>query len=493
MKLRAVSGIMLTLLIGMLILAFNIQLAETESTTIIVPDDYPTIQEAINNAGEGDTVYVRAGTYYENLIINKTVSLFGENKSTTIIVGNGTDSVIWSVASPTWPHFVVSGFTIRNGGLGIWCGNNAEIKDNIISHNNIGIEMMYDNIVIQNMIHNNKWGGLLVFEGGHNIIYHNNFINNTNWQAGFSEWAYNAWDNGYPSGGNYWSDYEEKYPDAKQLNGSGIWDTPYVIGANNQDNYPLVNPWTPIDTISPSIETISRTPLTPNYDQDVTVTAGVTDNVEVDEAMLSYTDSSEWHNVSMNRFDYTFNATIPAQPYGTLVQYRIYANDTNGNWDVSDLFSYTVIDVVEPQILGVSRNPVQPRSNQIVNVLANVSEPVNASGVKNVTFYYRVNDNPWWSTNMILNKVLNLWETTIPAQQPYDIVEYYTRAEDNAGNEDTSETYSYIVALAGDANIPNGAPLPWWLIGVLAVVVVASIGAVLAVIILKKRKALKHR
>jgi len=43
--------------------------------------------------------------------------------------------------------------------------------------------------------------------------------------------------------GNYWSDYEEGYPDAEELAGSGVWNTPYVIDEYNQDNYPLVNPW----------------------------------------------------------------------------------------------------------------------------------------------------------------------------------------------------------------------------------------------------------
>ena len=52
--------------------------------------------------------------------------------------------------------------------------------------------------------------------------------------------ALKTWDDGYPSGGNYWSDYEDKYPNAAELDGSKIWDTPYVISENDQDNYPLV-------------------------------------------------------------------------------------------------------------------------------------------------------------------------------------------------------------------------------------------------------------
>jgi hypothetical protein len=50
----------------------------------------------------------------------------------------------------------------------------------------------------------------------------------------------NFWDSGYPSGGNYWSDYEERYPNATEINDSGIWNTPYVIDANNKDNYPII-------------------------------------------------------------------------------------------------------------------------------------------------------------------------------------------------------------------------------------------------------------
>ena len=54
----------------------------------------------------------------------------------------------------------------------------------------------------------------------------------------------NTWDNGYPSGGNYWSDYTDvdQYSGPSQnITGSdGIWDHPYVIDENNKDNYPIV-------------------------------------------------------------------------------------------------------------------------------------------------------------------------------------------------------------------------------------------------------------
>lgn len=57
---------------------------------ILVPDDYSIIQEAIDAASDGDTIFVRNGTYYENVVVNKPVLLMGENREGTIVDGNGS-------------------------------------------------------------------------------------------------------------------------------------------------------------------------------------------------------------------------------------------------------------------------------------------------------------------------------------------------------------------------------------------------------------------
>jgi parallel beta-helix repeat protein len=122
--------------------------------------------------------------------------------------------------------------------------------NNITANNNYGILLAssYYNRVIGNNIANNNYGVILSYASGNNRFYHNNFIDNIQQVqiVGPSPPLNNAWDSGYPSGGNYWSDYigiDEKSGPFQNLIGSdGISDTPYVIDESNIDHYPLMNP-----------------------------------------------------------------------------------------------------------------------------------------------------------------------------------------------------------------------------------------------------------
>src|SRR3972149_3775038 len=81
-KLIAVAFIIFSLVaFGVLV----VHLVKASPKTITVPDDYPTIQAAINGAWEGDTVFVKAGTYSENLTVTKSLSLGGENKAASVV------------------------------------------------------------------------------------------------------------------------------------------------------------------------------------------------------------------------------------------------------------------------------------------------------------------------------------------------------------------------------------------------------------------------
>jgi len=147
--------------------------------------------------------------------------------------------------------------TMTKGSYGIvlWYSSNNALVNNNIVYNGYGIDL-YDssnNAIASNDIANNGYGIFLVVSSD-NRFYHNDFVNNYYQVHSITLGYPNSWDDGYPSGGNYWSDYEERYPDAMELDGSGIWDTPYFIDDYNQDNYPLMEPWTPIDELKAEIE-----------------------------------------------------------------------------------------------------------------------------------------------------------------------------------------------------------------------------------------------
>jgi len=148
---------------------------------------------------------------------------------------------------------IISNCTVKNNDdsitLRFSSGNN--IKNCTIENNSDGIflsEDSYLNIIENCICENNRAYGIRLYYGSsYNRIYHNNIINNTN-QADDDSSSY--WDNGYPSGGNYWSDYTgaDNYRGGNQdIPGSdGIGDTPYLIpGGINLDRYPLMNPFVP--------------------------------------------------------------------------------------------------------------------------------------------------------------------------------------------------------------------------------------------------------
>jgi len=142
---------------------------------------------------------------------------------------------------------------ITNNGNGIWLeqsSSNTISVNNITANNDFGICISWhshNNTISGNNITANKWYGIELVASSNNSIYHNNFVDNS--EQVYSVGSTNFWDDGYPSGGNYWSDYTDVdlYSGTNQdvLGSDGIWDQSYTIDANNQDRYPLVEPWTP--------------------------------------------------------------------------------------------------------------------------------------------------------------------------------------------------------------------------------------------------------
>jgi parallel beta-helix repeat protein len=127
---------------------------------IIVPDNYPTIQAAINAANNGDKIFVRNGTYYENVVVNKAVSLVGDKAETTTIEGKGVGSVV----ELTVDNVTVAGFVIRNSGIG-W-GQSGVALNNVRGCN-----------VSRNNITDNYYG-LWLYSSVNNSVSGNNLANN---------------------------------------------------------------------------------------------------------------------------------------------------------------------------------------------------------------------------------------------------------------------------------------------------------------------------
>ena len=139
------------------------------SATIIVPDDYAKIQDAINASVNGDTIRVRAGTYYENIIFNgkEIVVQSFEGPGVTIIDGGQLDSVVRIIDSEG-PDTILDGFTVTNGladfGGGIQATSFARFSNNIIKNNGArksggGFGGNYYTGTIHNCIVHDNWAG----------------------------------------------------------------------------------------------------------------------------------------------------------------------------------------------------------------------------------------------------------------------------------------------------------------------------------------------
>jgi parallel beta-helix repeat protein len=254
--------------------------------------NYTTIQEAIdaNETLDGQTILVDEGTYYENVVVNKTLSLIGANSESTIIDGNGTGNVVEITAS----NVTLSGFTVTNSNNTQWgygyAGILVDAVDAYISNNRVtdnyeGISIVPSGCVVTgNDVLNNSIGIFLYtasnttitantiadsgIQGIHsqfsegNTYFHNNLVRNNiqvfNWGES-GEWP-NVWDNGNSSGGNFWSDYN-----GTDTDNDGFGDTPYNVGpyvVGNIDHYPLMGMFNSFNaTPQYSVETVCNSTI----------------------------------------------------------------------------------------------------------------------------------------------------------------------------------------------------------------------------------------
>jgi parallel beta-helix repeat protein len=251
---------------------------------IVVPDDFSSIQEAIDEAQEGNLIEVQPGTYREHIFVNKSVSISGTDGSNVVVDGGGEGAVFSVVGS----DIHVAQFTIRNSETGVYVkrsnlcsvseiwvedceygirvsessnctilenhvegsfpgyGINANASHSVLIENNSVSENHFDGIgllgssnctVKGNTVSDNVLYGIWIDGSSMNTIFRNNVFRNGKQVK--SNTAANSWSASLE--GNYWGDYRG----VDRIDQDGIGDTPYIVDVETgqQDGYPLMQPF----------------------------------------------------------------------------------------------------------------------------------------------------------------------------------------------------------------------------------------------------------
>jgi parallel beta-helix repeat protein len=135
---------------------------KTHDSSIVVPDDYHTIQDAINHASSGDTIIVRPGIYRECIKIDKSLTIIGNGSNSTIIEGTGLGHTV--EISKGVVNVTLKGFTINTTLPSSWAGIYVRglynsISENIIYNHKFGVKL-YDstgNILRNNLMQGNQY------------------------------------------------------------------------------------------------------------------------------------------------------------------------------------------------------------------------------------------------------------------------------------------------------------------------------------------------
>jgi parallel beta-helix repeat protein len=259
-----------------------------------------------------------------------------------------------NILNPSW-YFGISLFNSHNNnirentiidGYGVeflYSDKNKFFENTIM--NSRGMEILHssnNSIISNNIMKCSRKGIKIKYNSTDNLIYHNNFVSNS--QNAYDE-EVNIWNDSYPSGGNFWDDYNGTDED-----GDGIGDTPYMIpGGENQDYYPLMKPYDN-DTIPP-ITTISTNPSGPNgdngwYISTINVKLKAKDNSIFGIKAIYYrVNGGEWKNHSGGVVNFVLD-------YNCLINGSIeyYAVDYAGNQEEINVVYGIDIDQLPPEI-----------------------------------------------------------------------------------------------------------------------------------------------
>jgi parallel beta-helix repeat protein len=425
----------------------------------------------------------------------------------------------------------VSGNYIANNLIGIelhWFSNNNTVSGNDITGNDDGIYLYWssNNTVSGNHITNNVYGiyfvcfwtqsicsnnsiyenhitnnvhGIWLSYSSNNKIYHNNFIDNID-QASVTAGYTNVWDDGFPSGGNYWSDHvcAGNPSDGSQ---------PYIIDANNTDHYPFQHliGWPPnsLAVLSPQNTTYATSSVPLNF------------TIIKPASWIGYSLDGQL-NVTI-----TGNTTLSGLSDGSH-SLIVYANDTAGNMCYSD-YVYFTIDATPP----IAEAGINQTVNEDTVVTLDGSDStdnveitsytwtfmdVTMKTLSGATVNYRFATPGVYTITLNVTDAMRHWDTdtviiTVLLDTDGDGTPDITDTDDDGdGMPDTWETENGLDTLdAADASLdPDGdgltnlgeyeggtdpnnyfSPFPLWIAGV---VIAAVVGLAIVVYFVKLRK-----
>ena len=225
------------------------------TVTVGTDGDYATIQSAIDAVSSGYTILVRDGTYDEHIVVNKQLTIQGENGAESVIIDNSS-SGNQHVVHITSNNVNITGCTIQGATIGDVAGlyvegNNGIFLNNVISGCNYGLylESSENALVRGNTITATTNSLRLKKAAKNNDIYHNSFVGATDVSKTASGNQFStsgaiaySFDNGSTSftgsnkTGNYWSGYSGL--DTETI---GIGSSAYNIDETFYDFYPLTD------------------------------------------------------------------------------------------------------------------------------------------------------------------------------------------------------------------------------------------------------------
>ncbi len=425
-----------------------------------------TIQKGGGEENDAGIKVQSNNTNISNNIIKNcdALGIYLENSNNNSIYNNTFTNIVNTSTIFLWntsAYNKISKNNITNCGCAIDIGNGSHhnnITDNIIHNNTYGIYLWSNttnnNSINKNTIDNTTNYGLIIDEAINNKIfendfkdnevgigicqrslpqnntfYHNNFINNTNHV--YSE-INQTWDNGYPSGGNYWDDHEKNDNSSgigQNLSSSdGICDTPYYIHFNGTaDQYPLMLKWGEYSPVGRfTIQVVNKT-----------VSLNASKSYDGDGSIVNYSwDFGDTNDGTGETVNHTYSQN------GTYIITLLVTDDESKN---STIVKHVFIgnDITPPEINSVSNNPNTVGFGFNITITVNVTDDLSGVEVVEVNITY--------PDNSFINYTMNNTESDIYSYNFSDTWQngqynYSIWTVDYANNTNISANYSFNVS-----------------------------------------------